>query len=172
MKHRRRKPAPRYPNVRCGSGHPDAPGYAVCIHVLAGEPPDPRFYSPPEPNRLGIVSCMRKPSDHADDDLKLVCAACVRLRGWEEQKPSFGSICRRKGEAKPPAGGREVGECKFCRAACIGDEISSAIATEIVCWECAVERGMIDAAVRGPLWASAMQDADEDAEHQQKDPHK
>ncbi len=49
---------PVYPNVRCGAGHPDAPGYIVCDHVIDGKAaPDPLRFRPPARDKLGIISC-------------------------------------------------------------------------------------------------------------------
>ena len=66
-----------YPNVTC-STHPEpAPGYIVCVHVIAGAPI--AQYRPATPWRLGDVLCAHCPP--ADRDtvylLRVWCAGCV-----------------------------------------------------------------------------------------------
>ena len=74
---------PVYPNVRCGAGHPDEPGYVVCCHVLkdgdaiAG-------WSNPSSEKLGTLLCGR---GHQLGEILLVCATCVRAKGLLEKIP-------------------------------------------------------------------------------------
>jgi len=80
---------PVYPNVRCGAGHPDAPGYIVCDHVIEGKAaPDPLRFRPPANDKLGIISCSlsvpahRRGASSAARYFFPVCANCARLKGW------------------------------------------------------------------------------------------
>jgi hypothetical protein len=86
---------PVYPNVRCGAGHPDAPGYIVCDHVIDGKAaPDPLRFRPPARDKLGIISCSLSVPGHrrpgylpgtltsAARWFFPVCANCARLKGW------------------------------------------------------------------------------------------
>lgn len=80
---------PKYPIVRCDD-HPgqDEPGYAICVHVVAGK--DVAHFRAATPEKLGEVLC----SDCIDDkgpgfreDLKhltLGCAHLVREQGWDK----------------------------------------------------------------------------------------
>jgi hypothetical protein len=79
---RRREPV--YPNVRCGFGHPDEPGYIVCVHVTQGAPI--AHLEEPTSSRLGVVCCSAcfQTQPHArEKDLLLTCATCVRSHGWD-----------------------------------------------------------------------------------------
>lgn len=81
---------PVYPNVRCGAGHADAPGFIICDHVLNGTaPPDPSRFRPPANDKLGIISCsLSVPAHRRGAALGPsryffpVCANCARVRGW------------------------------------------------------------------------------------------
>jgi hypothetical protein len=70
---------PVFPNVRCGFGHPDEPGYAVCSHVVNDGASVARVIEP-SPSTMGQISCERK--GHGPGDIWLVCATCVRSKGW------------------------------------------------------------------------------------------
>lgn len=71
-----------FPNVRCNLGHPDAPGYCVCVHVIAGEPASDLHYRPPTGDKLGWIVCAKPPDQHnTKTELTLECAACAIMRG-------------------------------------------------------------------------------------------
>ena len=73
---------PKFPNVRCGKpGHPDQPGYAVCVHV-AEQKAKPQTVIPPTAETLGQICCEILPSKHQIGALRLVCAYCVEANGW------------------------------------------------------------------------------------------
>jgi hypothetical protein len=76
----RLRPKPEYPNVRCAWGHPDQPGYAVCTHVVNGDPT--ASVSRPTPTKLGSVCCNRPAGEHKSADLILCCAPCAERRGY------------------------------------------------------------------------------------------
>jgi len=71
------KPKPVFPNVRCGVGHPDEPGYVICTHVIQGE--KAKVVHPPMIDRLGEVLCSEE-RKHLRSELKLCCATCARFR--------------------------------------------------------------------------------------------
>ena len=85
---------PVYPNVRCGAGHADAPGFIICDHVLKGSAaPDPTRFRQPANDRLGIISWSLSVPEHrrpgfggqlssAARYFFPVCAGCARARGW------------------------------------------------------------------------------------------
>jgi hypothetical protein len=73
--------APVYPNVRCSYGHPEAPGYAVCKHIVVDHAPVASV-APANRSRLGSVCCNRAAKDHRASDLVLVCGQCASRRGY------------------------------------------------------------------------------------------
>jgi hypothetical protein len=65
-------PEIEYPNVQCSvSGHEPAPGYAVCIHVMAGLPVV--HHDLPTPEGLGTICCVESPKAHTIDEITLYC---------------------------------------------------------------------------------------------------
>lgn len=69
---------PAYPMVRCGRGHKDEPGYAVCVHVM-NEGVTPAKVDLATNTSLGIIKCARS---HVQGEIMLCCASCVRRAGW------------------------------------------------------------------------------------------
>ena len=78
-----RRAEPVYPNVRCGYGHPDEPGYIVCVHVTKGAAV--RRIEAPTKQKLGIITCYRDLSEHPIEVMLLTCATCVRRNGWDRR---------------------------------------------------------------------------------------
>jgi hypothetical protein len=63
-----------YPLVRCND-HELQPGYAVCVHVFAGEP---IAHAIPPTDELGEALCAAcAGTELTVDDLKLICARCL-----------------------------------------------------------------------------------------------
>lgn len=69
---------PRYPIVRCLSGHKDEPGYAVCRHV-ADEGAPPVKVDLATSLTMGVIKCGRP---HSAGDFLACCACCARYKGW------------------------------------------------------------------------------------------
>jgi hypothetical protein len=84
VKMRRREPV--YPNVRCGFGHPDEPGYVVCVHVTKGAAV--AHLEEPTPSELGVVCCAVCFATEEKKAFLLTCATCVRSHGWDTMRES------------------------------------------------------------------------------------
>ncbi len=75
---------PVFPNVACDDhrGRPAAPGYAVCDHVIGGEPVD--YYEPPTATSLGQILCANAKNGIKCDIEKaaLLCPYCANEAGF------------------------------------------------------------------------------------------
>lgn len=69
---------PVFPNVRCGAGHPDAPGYVVCTHVVCGTKPERTKKA--DSKSLGEIMCGA--DKHSNREMVLVCVRCCVIRGY------------------------------------------------------------------------------------------
>ncbi len=75
---------PVYPNVRCRmAGHPDEPGYYVCLHVTEGAAV--AYSEAPTSSSLGQLVCSKTDEYHQPHDFVIVCAHCVRSNGWNRR---------------------------------------------------------------------------------------
>ena len=69
-----------YPMVACRiPEHPPAPGFAVCWHVLEGDPVFLEY--PPRDGDLGLLeceSCFREDMEAVKDNFSTICEHCAR----------------------------------------------------------------------------------------------
>ena len=87
---------PKFPNVRCGKpGHPDAPGYIVCVHVVDGGRAPACCIAPTETS-LGEIACVEcnARDDVPADLMVLVCASCAER--WTRDRPTVTLVGKRR----------------------------------------------------------------------------
>jgi len=69
----------KFPKVRCKvEGHPDAPGYVVCVHVAAGTAPS--NFVKATGKALGQIMC--NVPTHANTEMVLMCPRCCVVAGY------------------------------------------------------------------------------------------
>jgi hypothetical protein len=69
---------PVMPNVRCPKGHPDAPGYVVCTHVVCGTKPERTIKATSK--SMGEIMCGA--DKHSNREMVLVCVRCCVIAGY------------------------------------------------------------------------------------------
>ena len=88
---------PKYPNVRCAVGHPDEPGYVLCIHVKwHGRRVE--YFERARTDRLGVAVCEACHSGVPQERAKHLLVVCRHCSGMLPALPSAATPGQRETE--------------------------------------------------------------------------